>query len=81
MNSYLGGTGEAESDRRADAARQVHDPTSNRMGGVAGHAGLFSTADDLAVFCQMILERRRVRRRAHTFAARRRRDDAPAAGD
>ncbi|HXT61605.1 MAG TPA: exo-beta-N-acetylmuramidase NamZ domain-containing protein [Pyrinomonadaceae bacterium] len=34
---------------------QVHDPTSFRMGGVAGHAGLFSTADDLAVFCQMIL--------------------------
>jgi uncharacterized protein YbbC (DUF1343 family)/CubicO group peptidase (beta-lactamase class C family) len=34
---------------------QVHDPTSFRMGGVAGHAGLFSTADDLATFCQMIL--------------------------
>jgi uncharacterized protein YbbC (DUF1343 family) len=34
---------------------QVHDPTSFRMDGVAGHAGLFSTADDLAVFCQMIL--------------------------
>jgi uncharacterized protein YbbC (DUF1343 family) len=25
------------------------------MGGVAGHAGLFSTADDLAIYCQMIL--------------------------
>jgi uncharacterized protein YbbC (DUF1343 family) len=34
---------------------EVHDPTAYRMGGVAGHAGLFSTADDLAVFCQMIL--------------------------
>src|SRR6267142_2795386 len=34
---------------------QVHDPTAFRMGGVAGHAGLFSTADDLAIFCQMIL--------------------------
>ena len=33
----------------------VHDPTARRMGGVAGHAGLFSTADDLAVFCQMLL--------------------------
>jgi CubicO group peptidase (beta-lactamase class C family) len=33
----------------------VHDPTSYRMGGVAGHAGLFSTADDLARYCQMIL--------------------------
>jgi uncharacterized protein YbbC (DUF1343 family)/CubicO group peptidase (beta-lactamase class C family) len=34
---------------------EVHDPTSFRMGGVAGHAGLFSTADDLAIYCQMIL--------------------------
>src|SRR5690348_9547345 len=34
---------------------QVHDPTSYRMGGVAGHAGLFSTARDLAIYCQMIL--------------------------
>jgi len=34
---------------------QVHDPTAFRMGGVAGHAGLFSTGDDLAIFCQMIL--------------------------
>jgi len=34
---------------------QVHDPTAFRMGGVAGHAGLFSTGDDLARFCQMLL--------------------------
>jgi uncharacterized protein YbbC (DUF1343 family)/CubicO group peptidase (beta-lactamase class C family) len=33
----------------------VHDPTAYRMGGVAGHAGLFSTADDLAAFAQMLL--------------------------
>jgi uncharacterized protein YbbC (DUF1343 family)/CubicO group peptidase (beta-lactamase class C family) len=34
----------------------VHDPTARFMGGVAGHAGVFSTADDLAKFCQMILD-------------------------
>ncbi|HVV43831.1 MAG TPA: serine hydrolase domain-containing protein, partial [Bryobacteraceae bacterium] len=34
----------------------VHDPTSRYMGGVAGHAGVFSTADDLGKFCQMILD-------------------------
>lgn len=34
---------------------EVHDPTAYRMGGVAGHAALFSTADDLAVYSQMIL--------------------------
>jgi uncharacterized protein YbbC (DUF1343 family)/CubicO group peptidase (beta-lactamase class C family) len=33
----------------------VHDPTSARMGGVAGHAGLFSTAEDLARFGRMLL--------------------------
>ncbi len=34
----------------------VHDPTARRMGGVAGHAGVFSTADDLAAFAQAILD-------------------------
>jgi CubicO group peptidase (beta-lactamase class C family) len=33
----------------------VHDPTSRRMGGVAGHAGLFTTAADLARFARMFL--------------------------
>lgn len=33
----------------------VHDPTARRMGGVAGHAGLFSTADDTARFARMLL--------------------------
>jgi uncharacterized protein YbbC (DUF1343 family)/CubicO group peptidase (beta-lactamase class C family) len=53
--NYLGGVGDktTEGDRWLRGA--VHDPTSNRMGGVAGHAGLFSTADDLAIYCQMIM--------------------------
>ena len=34
----------------------VHDETSRFMGGVAGHAGLFTTADDLAKFAQMMLD-------------------------
>ena len=34
----------------------VHDPRARRMGGVAGHAGLFSTADDLSKFAQALLE-------------------------
>jgi uncharacterized protein YbbC (DUF1343 family) len=33
----------------------VHDPRARGMGGVAGHAGLFSTLDDVALFCRMIL--------------------------
>src|SRR5215510_3964724 len=34
----------------------VHDPTARRMGGVAGHAGLFSTADDLAKYAQALID-------------------------
>jgi len=34
----------------------VHDPRARRMGGVAGHAGVFSTADDLAIFAQALLD-------------------------
>jgi uncharacterized protein YbbC (DUF1343 family)/CubicO group peptidase (beta-lactamase class C family) len=33
----------------------VHDPTARRMGGVAGHAGLFITIHDLANYCRMLL--------------------------
>lgn len=35
---------------------EVHDENSYRLGGVAGHAGLFSTAADLSVFAQMLLQ-------------------------
>ncbi len=34
---------------------EVHDENAWVMGGVSGHAGMFSTAGDLAVFCQMLL--------------------------
>jgi uncharacterized protein YbbC (DUF1343 family)/CubicO group peptidase (beta-lactamase class C family) len=35
---------------------EVHDPRSYLLGGVAGHAGLFSTAEDLAVYGQMLVQ-------------------------
>ncbi|MGD0258269.1 MAG: exo-beta-N-acetylmuramidase NamZ domain-containing protein [Verrucomicrobiota bacterium] len=35
----------------------VHDPTARHMGGVAGHAGLFTTAADLARYARMLLNR------------------------
>ncbi|WP_409408972.1 serine hydrolase domain-containing protein [Acidithiobacillus ferriphilus] len=35
---------------------KVHDPAAYRMGGVSGHAGLFSTAGDLAIFAQALLD-------------------------
>lgn len=56
QQSYLGDTPQ-QNDPEGDQwlRGQVHDPTSFRMNGVAGHAGLFSTADDLAIYAQMIL--------------------------
>jgi uncharacterized protein YbbC (DUF1343 family)/CubicO group peptidase (beta-lactamase class C family) len=48
----------APTERHAEAGLLrgiVHDPTARRMGGVAGHAGLFTTAADLARFARMML--------------------------
>jgi uncharacterized protein YbbC (DUF1343 family)/CubicO group peptidase (beta-lactamase class C family) len=42
----------------------VHDPTARRMGGVAGHAGLFSTANDLSCYSQALLDGNKVLSRA-----------------
>ena len=36
---------------------EVHDPTTRRMGGVAGHAGVFSNAHDVSIFAQALLDR------------------------
>ncbi|MDQ6788371.1 MAG: beta-lactamase family protein, partial [Acidobacteriota bacterium] len=54
QQSYLGGTFDGN-DGDQILRGKVHDPTAYRMGGIAGHAGLFSTGDDLARFCQMLL--------------------------
>ncbi len=43
-------------DRTGQVLRGVvHDPSARQMGGVAGHAGLFSSADDAAKFAQVLL--------------------------
>lgn len=56
QNSYLGSKFEGDERIGNEILRgKVHDPTAFRMGGVAGHAGLFSTADDLARYAQMLL--------------------------
>jgi CubicO group peptidase (beta-lactamase class C family) len=56
-----------DEESRADPARNpdldhllrgtAHDPTARRMGGVAGHAGVFSTARDLGIYAQALLDR------------------------
>jgi CubicO group peptidase (beta-lactamase class C family) len=56
-----------DEESRADPAKNpdldhllrgtAHDPTARRMGGVAGHAGVFSTARDLSIYAQALLDR------------------------
>jgi serine-type D-Ala-D-Ala carboxypeptidase len=43
--------------RQRRIVAEVHDENAARLGGIAGHAGLFSTADDLVWFGQMFLDR------------------------
>ena len=38
------------------ARGEVHDGNARALGGVAGHAGLFSTAGDVAIFAQLMLD-------------------------
>jgi uncharacterized protein YbbC (DUF1343 family)/CubicO group peptidase (beta-lactamase class C family) len=54
LNARIAPTEEDENHHMLRGA--VHDPTARRMGGVAGHAGVFSTADDLAIFAQALLD-------------------------
>ena len=42
--------------RRQILKGYVHDPTAGMLGGITGHAGLFSNATDVAVFMQMLLQ-------------------------
>jgi uncharacterized protein YbbC (DUF1343 family)/CubicO group peptidase (beta-lactamase class C family) len=45
-------------DRKQILRGVVHDPRAERMGGVAGHAGVFSTAGDLALYAQALISRK-----------------------
>src|SRR5690606_11866304 len=45
----------APTDDRPGYRGVVHDPIARRLGGVAGHAGLFSTAHDLSIFAALMV--------------------------
>jgi CubicO group peptidase (beta-lactamase class C family) len=53
--------GRADPSKNPDLDRllrgTVQDTTARRMGGVAGHAGVFSTAQDVSIFAQALLDR------------------------
>ncbi|TSD63897.1 serine hydrolase [Inquilinus sp. KBS0705] len=50
-------TEDDKTDRHSLLIGYVHDPTAALMGGVAGHAGLFASANDVAILYQMMLNR------------------------
>lgn len=65
-DSHFPGPGEVDETRQVRAAPTekvdgaylrgvVHDPRARALGGVGGHAGLFATADDVAIFANMML--------------------------
>jgi uncharacterized protein YbbC (DUF1343 family)/CubicO group peptidase (beta-lactamase class C family) len=56
---------------------EVHDPRARRLGGVAGHAGLFSTGKDLTTFAQALLSRGAPFLSPHAFQAFTARHDVP----
>lgn len=63
--------------RRRVVQGEVHDENASAMGGVAGHAGLFGAARDLATFAHVLLEGGRPLLRAETISLFTRRQGAP----
>ena len=56
---------------------EVHDENTGRLGGISGHAGLFSTAGDLARFAEWLLDLSQGRRRSEEVGGRRGRQLSP----
>ena len=54
-NSKIAVLGNKEPQRPQPVRGTVHDENAWSLHGVSGHAGLFSTVEDTAIFCQMIL--------------------------
>jgi CubicO group peptidase (beta-lactamase class C family) len=55
FHARIAATGNDSPLRKRLLQGEAHDDNTWVMGGVAGHAGLFSAAGDLAAFCQMML--------------------------
>jgi beta-N-acetylhexosaminidase len=55
LSPRIAATERISGSRKRVLQGQVHDENAAAMGGIAGHAGMFSTGPDLAIFCQMVL--------------------------
>jgi CubicO group peptidase (beta-lactamase class C family) len=71
-------TSDDRSFRKRIIQGEVQDENASVLGGVAGHAGLFATAEDLAIFSHVLLQGGRPLVRPETLAIFTRREAAPA---
>jgi CubicO group peptidase (beta-lactamase class C family) len=71
-------TANDRSFRKRIVQGEVQDENASVLGGVAGHAGLFATAEDLATFAHVLLQGGQPPVRAETVALFTRRETAPA---
>ena len=71
-------TADDRSFRKRIIQGEVQDENASVLGGVAGHAGLFATAEDLATFAHVLLQGGRPLVRPETLALFTRRETAPA---
>jgi serine-type D-Ala-D-Ala carboxypeptidase len=71
-------TADDRSFRKRIVQGEVQDENASVVGGVAGHAGLFATAEDLATFSHLLLQGGRPLLRPETLALFTRRETAPA---
>ncbi len=55
LKDRIAATG-VDEDQGSVLVGEVHDENARALGGVSGHAGLFSTAMDLGIFAQMLLD-------------------------
>lgn len=56
-SSWLPRIGPTQQTKDGMLRGTVHDPRAQKLGGFAGHAGIFSTADDVARYCRMLLNK------------------------
>lgn len=78
LRQRIAPTADDKNFRKRIIQGEVQDENASVLGGVAGHAGLFSTADDIAAFAQCMLNGGAPILRAETVALFTRRENSPA---
>jgi len=75
--AFIAPTADDQTFRQRIIQGEVQDENASAMGGVAGHAGVFATAEDIAIFAHAMLAGRRPILRPETLALFTRRESSP----